>query len=51
MRTRRATVDLTWNSAAVSTKMDGYQKDVTYTDPASGEADSLRDLFGHFRRV
>lgn len=41
MRTRRATVDLIWNGAAVSTKMDGYQKDVTYTDPASGEADSL----------
>lgn len=41
MRTRRATVDLTWNGAAVSTKMDGYQKDVTYTDTASGEADSL----------
>ena len=41
MRTRRATVDLIWNGTAVSTKMDGYQKDVTYTDPASGEADSL----------
>lgn len=41
MRTRRATVDLAWNGAAVSTKMDGYQKDVTYTDTASGEADSL----------
>ena len=41
MRTRQATVDLIWNGAAVTTKMDGYQKDVTYTDPASGEADSL----------
>jgi hypothetical protein len=34
-------VDLKWNSAAVTTKMGGYQKDVTYTDPASGETDSL----------
>lgn len=41
MRTRRATVDLTWNGAAVSTKMNGYQKGVIYIDPASGEADSL----------
>lgn len=48
MRTRRAYVDLIWNGAAVSTKMDGYQKDVTYTDPASGEADSL-DVLIHDR--
>ena len=41
MRTRRAYVDLIWNGAAVSGKMSGYQKDVTYTDPASGEADSI----------
>ncbi len=41
MRTRRAYVDLTWNGAAVAGKMSGYQKDVTYTDPASGEADSI----------
>jgi len=41
MRTRRAYVDLTWNGAAVTTKMSGYQENVTYTDPASGEADSL----------
>lgn len=41
MRTRRAYVDLIWNGAAVAGKMSGYQKDVTYTDPASGEADSL----------
>ena len=41
MRTRRAYVDLIWNGAAVAGKMNGYQKDVTYTDPASGEADSL----------
>ena len=41
MRTRRAYVDLTWNGAAVTTKMTGYQENVTYTDPASGEADSL----------
>ena len=48
MRTRRTTVDLIWNGAAVTTKMDGYQKDVTYTDPASGEADSL-DISIHDR--
>lgn len=41
MRTRRAYVDLIWNGAAVAGKMSGYQKDVTYTDPASGEADSI----------
>lgn len=41
MRTRQATVDLIYNGAAVSTKMAAYQTGVTYTDPASGEADSL----------
>ncbi len=41
MKTRRAYVDLTWNGAAVTTKMTGYQENVTYTDQASGEADSL----------
>ena len=47
MRTRRAYVDLIWNGAAVSGKMSGYQKDVTYTDPASGEADSIDvSIFG-----
>lgn len=48
MRTRRAAVDLKWNGTAVTTKMDGYLKDVTYTDPASGEADSL-DITIHDR--
>ena len=41
MKTRRAYVDLTWNRAAVITKMTGYQENATYTDQASGEADSL----------
>lgn len=41
MRTRRADVDLLWNGAAVTTKMKGHDTSVTYTDPASGEADSL----------
>ena len=41
MRTRRAEVDLTWNGAAVTSKMENYKSTVTYTDPASGEADSL----------
>ena len=50
MRTRRAYVDLIWNGAAVAGKMSGYQKDVTYTDPASGEADSI-DVSIHDRAV
>lgn len=41
MRTRRADVDLTWNGAAVTSKMAGVKTEVTYTDPASGEADSI----------
>lgn len=41
MRTRRADADLTWNGAAVTSKMVGAKVEVTYTDPASGEADSL----------
>lgn len=41
MRTRKAEVDLTWNGAAVTSKMVGSKAEVTYTDPASGEADSL----------
>lgn len=41
MRTRRAETDLTWNGAAVTSKMVGYKGAVTYTDAASGEADSL----------
>ncbi len=41
MRTRRAEVDLVWNGAAVTSKMVGTKTEVTYTDPASGEADGL----------
>ena len=41
MKTRRAETDLTWNGAAVTSKMVGYKATVTYTDAASGEADSL----------
>lgn len=37
-----------WNGAAVSTKMLGKATDVTYTDPASGEADTL-DISIHDR--
>lgn len=48
MKTRWAEVDLTWNGAAVTTKMTPYQKEITYTDPASGEADSL-DISIHDR--
>lgn len=41
MRTRKAEADLTWNGTAVTSKMVGNKLEVTYTDPASGEADSL----------
>jgi len=41
MNTRSATVDLTWNGAAVTSKMAGMTTNFTYTDPASGEADSI----------
>lgn len=41
MRTRKATVDLTWNGAAITSQMIGTKTQITYTDPASGEADSL----------
>ena len=48
MKTRRAAVDLTWNGAAVQSKMLGQNTEITYTDPASGEADSL-DIAIHDR--
>ena len=48
MRTRSAAVDLTWNGAAVKSKMLGQPTEITYTDPASGEADSL-DIAIHDR--
>lgn len=41
MNTRRASIELIWNGAAVTDKINDYKTDVTYTDPASGEADSL----------
>ena len=41
MRTRRAEAELTWNGTAITTDMEGYKGTVTYTDPASGEADSI----------
>uniref|UniRef100_A0AAU8B575 Tail protein n=1 Tax=Dulem virus 34 TaxID=3145752 RepID=A0AAU8B575_9CAUD len=50
MRTRRAEVELTYNGAAVTTKMAPYQTEVAYTDPASGEADSL-DISIHDRET
>lgn len=48
MKTRSAAVDLTWNGAAVKSKMIGQSTEITYTDPASGEADSL-DISIHDR--
>lgn len=41
MNTRKATVDLTWNGSAASGQLLGQGTEVTYTDPACGEADSL----------
>lgn len=41
MNARTATVDLTWNGAAVTSKITGQTTAVTYSDPASGEADSI----------
>ena len=41
MKTRSAAVDLTWNGAAVTSQMIGTKTEITYKDPASGEADSL----------
>lgn len=41
MNTRRAYVDLVWNGAAVTSKMAGMATSINYTDPASGEADSI----------
>lgn len=41
MNTRKAVVELTYNGAAVTTEMNGSKLEVTYTDKASGEADSL----------
>ena len=37
MKTRSAETDLTWNGAAVKSKMLGQTTEITYTDPASGE--------------
>ena len=41
MRTRRAEVEITYNGAAVTSKMADYKTEITYTDPACGEADAL----------
>lgn len=48
MRTRKAEVEITYNGAAVTTKLAKYETEVTYTDPASGEADTL-DITMHDR--
>lgn len=48
MTTRKAQVEITYNGAAVSTKLARYETEITYTDPASGEADSL-DITLHDR--
>ncbi|MDL2274333.1 hypothetical protein LJC34_07345, partial [Oscillospiraceae bacterium OttesenSCG-928-G22] len=41
MKTRSASVDILYNGAAVNTQMADYKGEFVYTDPASGEADSI----------
>lgn len=41
MNTRRAYIDLTWNGTNISSDIEGMVTSATYSDPASGEADSL----------
>ena len=48
MNTRKAAVEIAWKGAAAAGTLGQYQTSATYTDPASGEADSL-DLSLHDR--
>ncbi len=48
MNARHATVDLTYNGVAASEQINPYSTDFSYTDPASGEADSV-DISIHDR--
>lgn len=48
MKTRSAAVELTWNGAAVTSLIVDDRTEIAYTDPASGEADSL-DISIHDR--
>lgn len=48
MITRRAAVDVTYNGTSITSKLSPYVTGITYTDPASGEADSL-DINVHDR--
>lgn len=48
MTPRHADVELFYNGAAVKTVMDEYITSITYSDPASGEADSI-DISIHDR--
>lgn len=48
MNTRRANVEVKYNGTNVSAKMAPYDTEFTYTDPASGEADSV-DISIHDR--
>ena len=41
MEARRAGVEITYNGAAVTAQLMGQYGEFTYTDPASGEADSV----------
>lgn len=48
MKTRSADVAITWNGVEATEKVNGQRTQITYTDSASGEADSL-DISIHDR--
>lgn len=41
MKARHASAEIIYNGAAVTTQLMGQYGEFTYTDPASGEADSV----------
>lgn len=41
METRHASAEIIYNGAAIATQLMGRYGEFTYTDPASGEADSV----------
>lgn len=49
MNARHTSVEISYNGTAVTTKLAEYKTEVKYTDPASGEADSL-DIVVHDRQ-
>lgn len=49
MKARHTSVEISYNGTNVTTKLAEYKTEVKYTDPASGEADSL-DVIVHDRQ-